>query len=319
MNELKFCPKCGGKIQPMERFCGECGFDTHALDHAGEAEKNLAHSESLKAPNIVHEYGSQGGPIHDPQTGRQKDASKMAIIVVSAILGSVFLIGGILFWWFGHGSALFSKTLVSGSEQKTEKGVILALPSYSLNEGNYTSEQKVEINKPDGKDVQVYFTVDGSEPTVKSTKYENPIILKNNTTLKSIAIDKDGNYSETKTGTYNIAIQQPATTQEQTKTVTTVESSEATERAQFEQNIAGTWKVTESSGFTLYYQFKNGNLTVTDGGSDYVNSPYTFNIVSGNNGTVGTVSGGGHTMSIDCNPLKDNAIYIDGSFASYVQ
>jgi len=317
MNELRFCPKCGAKIENAERFCGECGFDTEVLDDFDETiQENDNNTESM---------GGRTNPQTDEitpniplQNTTQKNSSQTAIIIVSVVLGSIFLIGGILFWWFSQGKALVNKPVPSGSEQNQ---VTLELPSYSLNEGSYTSEQKVEINKPAGEDVQVYFTIDGSDPTAKSSKYESPIVLKTNTTLKSIAIDKNGNQSGIKTGAYTITIQPPATTQPATTQPQTTPpaSSEATERAQFDSNINGTWKVVDSSGFVLYYQFSGGRLVVTDGGSDYFNDAYTFSIVPGNNGTIGTVYAGSHTLSIDCNPLGDNAIYIDGSYAVFNQ
>lgn len=298
---MKFCPKCGGKIEDTERFCGECGFDSDSLDHLDETIQN---NEIDQKTNLPHHRETQ------------KKSPNKAIIIVSVVLASIILIGGVSFWWFSQGQTLFNNTVISGLGKNEGKQVILDQPSYSLNPGSYTTEQTVEINKPEGEDVHVYFTVDGSDPSAKSSKYESPIVLKTNTTLKSMAIDKNNNQSEIKTVVYTIAIQQPLT-QAQTSTNTTAESSEAAERAQFDNNINGTWKVTESSGFTLYYQFKNGNLIVTDGGSDFVNNPYTFSIVPGNNGTIGTVTAGEHLLSIDCNPVGDNAIVIDGSYATF--
>jgi hypothetical protein len=247
-----------------------------------------------------------------PQNQGQIKSSRMPIIIISIVLGVIILIGSIAFWWFSQRSSLAGK---SGAAVQSQTNVAtLELPAYSLNEGSYTTEQKVEINKPAGEDVQIYFTIDGTDPTAQSAKYEKPIVLQTNTTLKSIAIDKKGNQSGIKTATYTIAIPQPATTQPQT---TTPAASNAEERAQFESNIAGTWKVRDSSGFVLYYTFSGGRVNVTDGGSDYFDDVYSFNISPGNNGTIGTVDAGTHSFSIDCNPLGDNAIFINGMYASY--
>ncbi|WP_373481877.1 chitobiase/beta-hexosaminidase C-terminal domain-containing protein [Acetobacterium sp.] len=320
MSDLRFCPKCGTKIETGEKFCGNCGFDTEAV---ADFEETIQPEDQVKFvgtpanPRFV-----DAGPIPEstPQNQGQKQSSRMPIIIISIVLGAIILIGGTAFWWFSQGQHLFGKAGSSVGSQTN--GAVLDLPTYSLSEGSYSTEQQVAISNPAGEEVQVYYTIDGTDPTVKSAKYENPIVLQTNTTLKSIAIDKNGNQSDIKTATYNIAITQPATTQPQTTqpqttTTTPAASTNANERAQFESNIAGTWKVRDSSGFVLYYTFSGGRVNVTDGGSDYFDDVYSFNISPGNNGTIGTVDAGTHSFSIDCNPLGDNAIYINGLYASY--
>lgn len=313
MNDLRFCPKCGTKIESGERFCGNCGFDTENVLDFSETiqreERSKSLGSSINSQIVTPERVTE--PL--PQNQGLKQSSRTPIIIISIIVGSIILIGGMSFWWFSQGQHLFGK---SGSAvQNGTNAVTLEFPTYSLSEGSYTTEQKVEIKMPAGEEIQVYYTIDGTDPTVKSAKYENPIVLQTNTTLKSIAIDKKGNQSGIKTATYNIAIPQPATTQPQTTTPAAATNTD--ERAQFESNIAGTWKVRDSSGFVLYYTFSGGRVNVTDGGSDYFDDVYSFNISPGNNGTIGTVDAGTHSFSIDCNPLGDNAIFINGMYASF--
>ena len=312
MSDLRFCPKCGTKIEAGERFCGNCGFDTETVANIDETILPGDH-QKLVGNTVNQQFDDPSRtPELLPQNQGQIKSSRMPIIIISIVVGVIILIGSIAFWWFSQSSSLAGK---SGAAVQSETNVAtLELPAYSLNEGSYTTEQKVEINKPAGEDVQIYFTIDGTDPTAQSAKYEKPIVLQTNTTLKSIAIDKKGNQSGIKTATYTIAIPQPATTQPQT---TTPAASNAEERAQFESNIAGTWKVRDSSGFVLYYTFSGGRVNVTDGGSDYFDDVYSFNISPGNNGTIGTVDAGTHSFSIDCNPLGDNAIFINGMYASY--
>lgn len=313
MSDLRFCPKCGTKIETGERFCGNCGFDSETVpdfDDTIQREDQAKLDKSTANPQFADPGRT---PESSPQNQGQKQSSRTPIIIISIVLGAILLIGGLAFWWFSQGSKMVGKT--GSAVQSGTNVVTLELPAYSLKEGSYTTEQKVEINKPAGEEVQVYYTIDGSDPTAKSAKYENIIVLQTNTTLKSIAIDKKGNQSGIKTATYNIAIPQPATTQPQTTTPAAATNTD--ERAQFESNIAGTWKVRDSSGFVLYYTFSGGRVNVTDGGSDYFDDVYSFNISPGNNGTIGTVDAGTHSFSIDCNPLGDNAIFINGMYASF--
>ena len=51
---------------------------------------------------------------------------------------------------------------------------------------------------------EIYYTIDGSEPTVESTKYVEPIALEiGKTTIKAIAV-KDDSVSEVFSFTYEI-------------------------------------------------------------------------------------------------------------------
>ncbi|MEO1814155.1 MAG: chitobiase/beta-hexosaminidase C-terminal domain-containing protein [Acetobacterium sp.] len=310
MSELRFCPKCGTKIEAGERFCGNCGFDTETVVNFNETIQPEDQQKLVGNPVNQQFDDQRQTPEPLPQNQGQIKSSRMPIIIISIVLGVIILIAGIAFWWLSQNISLAGKS--GAAVQSETNAAALELPVYSLNEGSYTTEQKVEINKPAGEAVQIYYTIDGSDPTAQSAKYENPIVLQTNTTLKSIAIDKKGNQSSVKTATYTIAIPQQATTQ-----TTTTAATNADERAQFESNINGTWKVRDSSGFVLYYTFSGGRVNVTDGGSDYFDDVYSFNISPGNNGTIGTVDAGTHSFSIDCNPLGDNAIFINGMYASY--
>lgn len=83
--------------------------------------------------------------------------------------------------------------------------VSLNPPSYSVNAGSYSLAQSVIINKPSGEEIAIYYTTDGSDPTDKSTKYDDKAITIDKTmTLKSIARDQKGNQSEIATADYVI-------------------------------------------------------------------------------------------------------------------
>ncbi|WP_342600206.1 endonuclease [Psychrobacillus sp. FSL H8-0483] len=51
---------------------------------------------------------------------------------------------------------------------------------------------------------EIYFTLNGSEPTVESTKYVNPIEIKENTTVMAIVKTQEGTLSEVSTFDYTI-------------------------------------------------------------------------------------------------------------------
>ncbi|SDX59349.1 chitobiase/beta-hexosaminidase C-terminal domain-containing protein [Eubacterium barkeri] len=90
-------------------------------------------------------------------------------------------------------------------------------PSYSVNAGTYAAAQSVVMNKPEGEEITIYYTTDGSDPTDQSTQYNGKAIpIEKTTTLKSIAKDKKGNQSAVATADYviNIPVATPQPTPE---------------------------------------------------------------------------------------------------------
>lgn len=120
-------------------------------------------------------------------------------------------------------SASTSGTYHTTAEPKWEHGVGgLVKPTLSVQGGTYTNSQTVTLNAAEG--AQIYYTLDGSEPQVTSTTtgsgvaplragttttgtqlYTAPITLSEGaTTLKALAVDNNGNKSQTVTSTYTI-------------------------------------------------------------------------------------------------------------------
>lgn len=68
-----------------------------------------------------------------------------------------------------------------------ENSKIPAPPVASVNAGEYKGTQKVKLTTTT-KDAEIYYTTDGSTPTVKSTKYTKEISISKTSTLKAIAV-----------------------------------------------------------------------------------------------------------------------------------
>lgn len=60
---------------------------------------------------------------------------------------------------------------------------------------------EIENNIPDGT---VYYTLDGSTPTVDSAIYEAPIEIETDTMIKAVAVDDEGTQSKVVSGVYAI-------------------------------------------------------------------------------------------------------------------
>ena len=74
-------------------------------------------------------------------------------------------------------------------------------PVFSLDGGAYVGTQTVELSAAEGCDI--YYTLDETDPTTESTKYTDPITIKETTTVKAIAV-KGGVSSLVATEVYSI-------------------------------------------------------------------------------------------------------------------
>ncbi|MGA3600539.1 endonuclease [Lysinibacillus agricola] len=76
--------------------------------------------------------------------------------------------------------------------------------SASPGSGTFAGKTTVTLTTPTA-DAEIYYTLDGSEPTGKSLKYETPLEISENTTVKTIVKDKNGSFSEVTTFDYKIS------------------------------------------------------------------------------------------------------------------
>jgi C1A family cysteine protease len=66
--------------------------------------------------------------------------------------------------------------------------------------GLYNTNQQINLHMSESG--SIYFTLDGSDPSVSSTKYSGPFMISSNTVLKFIAVDLTENLSDTYTENY---------------------------------------------------------------------------------------------------------------------
>lgn len=84
----------------------------------------------------------------------------------------------------------------------------VAAPTFDPEGGEYTEAQSVTISCAT-EDVDIFYTLDGTEPTDESDLYSGAITISETTTLKAIAYNADGESSEVTSATYTITA--PAT------------------------------------------------------------------------------------------------------------
>ena len=82
---------------------------------------------------------------------------------------------------------------------------IVSVPEFSLDDSEiFDDVQQLSLTVKSG---DIYYTTDGTEPTEKSKKYSEPIqISEGETTIKAIAVNKNGVPSLTETKTYTVEL-----------------------------------------------------------------------------------------------------------------
>lgn len=81
----------------------------------------------------------------------------------------------------------------------------IATPTFSVQPGTYEEPQNVEITC-ETEGTTIYYTLDGTEPTKESIKYNGPITVSETTTIKAIAYNAAGEASKVATATYTFPV-----------------------------------------------------------------------------------------------------------------
>ncbi len=129
-----------------------------------------------------------------------------------------------------------------------------AIPTFSVTSGTYTTSQTVTISDTTAG-ASIYYTTDGSTPSVSSTWYTGPIIVSSSETLQAIAVASGSTKSAVASASYVITLSAAATptfslasgayTGSQTVTI-----SDATRDATIYYTTNGTTPTTSSSVYS---------------------------------------------------------------------
>lgn len=84
------------------------------------------------------------------------------------------------------------------------KGIFIPNPIIQSQSNSFGKEQIIEmqvVNFPTKQ--KIYFTQDGTEPTIHSKKYSKPLVINSTQTIKTIAVDDYGNQSKVVTASFH--------------------------------------------------------------------------------------------------------------------
>lgn len=141
MDDMLYCPRCGGDMLPTERFCGDCGLDTRKQDASDEtpdekqsaiiADHNIDPEQSepiaREAADIEETEQEITDPDFEPLTElyrapvEENKSSQKALIILLIILVLLGLGGGAYYWWNTHnGNSTIPSSEISGQVNPTE-------------------------------------------------------------------------------------------------------------------------------------------------------------------------------------------------------
>lgn len=96
------------------------------------------------------------------------------------------------------GQFCFESLVITDAQRLVE----VTPPVFSPKAGIYTDEVEVTLNAEEG--LKVYYTTDGTEPTLSATLYDAPFKLTETTEVQALAADADGNMSQVVKAKYEI-------------------------------------------------------------------------------------------------------------------
>lgn len=155
------------------------------------------------------------------------------------------------------------------SMKKYIESYIVNAPTASKEAGEYDEDIEISLESSDS-DTTIYYTTDGTEPTIKSTKYEGEAIKisTGTTTIKAIAVDSIGVYSETFSAEYILVYGKPdapdITPSSGTYSQGQVFSiNNIPEGAKAYYTLDGTTPTTSSTEYTQEVELPVGNIVVS--------------------------------------------------------
>ncbi|MBV9346164.1 MAG: fibronectin type III domain-containing protein [Gammaproteobacteria bacterium] len=159
---------------------------TSAILWAVESDSthNLSVLHAYDATNLANEFYNSSQAANGRDTGGV--AQRFAVPVVAN--GKVFV---------DTANELDVYGLLAGAP------VALAAPTYSPAPGSYTSTQSVTLSAAAG--ATIYFTLDGSLPTLSSSVYTGPISVSSTTTVRAMAVKSGSLSSPAANATYTIS------------------------------------------------------------------------------------------------------------------
>ncbi|WP_181186000.1 chitobiase/beta-hexosaminidase C-terminal domain-containing protein [Alkalicoccus urumqiensis] len=155
----------------------------------------------------------------------------------------------------------YENKLMPRDELDVVKDATLTRPAQASEpSGTIPSGTEVTLSSP-SEDAVIYYTLDGSDPTIGSAVYDGPITITEETTLKTMAVADGLSESEVLTYTYGIALEAG----EATIADIQGEGHVSPYEGQTVRDVPGIVTHTENNAFYMQMAESDGNLNTSEG------------------------------------------------------
>ncbi len=142
------------------------------------------------------------------------------------------------------------------------EGYIVESPSVSVESGSYSEPLSIELTTEDSS-LSIYYSLDGTTPSLSSDKYSSPIqIGDGEISLVAVAYDEDGHYSLPTTEQYNVDADAPSDVTISLASGTYYYDNEIVISADPGCRIYYAWDTTDAADLTTEY---TGALSLLEG------------------------------------------------------
>lgn len=193
------CTKCKAEIPEGKIYCEHCGTAIQMVpDYNPVDDITIGKKEKKK---ITEQ------PVTEKKQTEEPSLMTFLYPMRYALAGICLILFGIVIFRMSYSAIVQPEETIA---EIPETPMLLTKPQFNIAPGIYDYSPRITIFHEDRTEGQIYYTTDGTTPTLHSILYNAPILLgEGMTVIRAIFIRDDGVQSEEAGGTYEVVFDYP--------------------------------------------------------------------------------------------------------------